>query len=949
MSRNPDEQSSGPSAPRQPPSKDSDMGIVKNLAPNKAELVKLALELYDKGFNVVPVGSWTEEDWKKRNFKRPLVKTWSHEGRVQREELEKLPANTTGLAIVGGPENPWRGEYWLILIDIDKPSVVDRSPTLRDLCRMHVSWMTGPRCPSCEGKDLEVVEFGRTFKCVKCNLTFTAEKARRGFGLMILVDREVGEKLGQTLRLGDVELLVKNYQLIPPSLHPTGLRYEWINKLDPDKPFYGIRYMLESELRALAKELGFELPVASVEKTDAEKQSEKSDGKAVAVRTEFRRRLSEQQVKRIVELLSPYYVEGHRDRIAFSLLGLLIKAGIDHESARRVVERLAVNNNDEEIRQRLYLVDWHYGKRVAERPVEELKGVSGLREELESVLREQGFGEDEIARRVSEVITELYTILSMNRIPHAAWLRRQGNMLKEWVYAGRQGVLVFKRRSSDSEPEMVIASTAVIKNVKRLKIIGLDVQNLYRVTLEGETRPVEGTVDEILAYIKQYYGVARGAEFAIERLIQFMAEEEESLYYSPGPWVVNGKLVYVREPGYTPDWKPWVTWSLPEDDISIELKREALEAVKKFVEAYKNPGKPSLVLSYAAIAPVAHFIKRILGIVFHMLIHGPEVTGKTVLIDLLKLIYGVDWQEPYPGSDYQARRLLATSTLPALLDEFTGLGDYERNRGVKEALDVLHRAATNELLKISGGHQYAGVFLAIRVSIAATNEDISMVPWQLDKWILVKISTDEMLDLNKARGYTPRTMRRDVVRALRYIGRELLEEVERLLPEIQGMRGLSREEIRVKLVELGYKAWVNLYRKYGLEPFPAPSPPETESEKEALKEQYREAFIAYVMTAKEGMMRDAKIYEYRESELGEAVLLDLNTHLAIVVEKRDGSKELLCKHSFVTRVAKYISDVYGLPKISGSRLIELIGLRKTCRRIAEADICNLYYLELKLP
>ena len=938
----------GPPAPRQPPSKDNDVEIVKNLAPSRDELEKLALELYDAGFNVIPVGPWTEEDWRKRNFKRPLVKTWGYDRRVQREELERLPASTTGLAIVGGPENPWRGEYWLILIDIDRPSVVDRSPTLRDLCRMHVCWMTGPRCPSCESKDLEVVEFGRTFRCVKCNMTFTVEEARRGYGLMVLVDREVGEKLGQTLRLGDVELLVKNYQLIPPSLHPSGLIYTWVNHLDPSKPFYGIRYMLESELRALAKELGFELPLASVEKTDIEKQFEESDGKTVATRTEFRR-LSEQQVKRIVELLSPYYIEGHRDRIVFSLLGLLIKAGVDCESARRVIECLAVNNNDEEIRQRLYLVDWHYGKRVAERPVEELKGVSGLREELESVLREQGFGEDEIARRVSEVVTELYTILSMNRVPHAAWLKRQGNMLKEWVYAGRQGVYIFKRRGVNQEPEMVIASTAVIKNVKRLKIVGLDVQNLYRVTLEGEARPIEGTVDEILAYIKQHYGIARGAEFAIERLVQFMAEEEESLYYSPGPWVVDGKLIYVRAPGYAPEWKLWVTWNPPEDDISIELKREALESVKKFVEAYKNPGKPSLVLSYAAIAPVAHFIKRVLGVAFHMLIHGPEVTGKTVLIDLLKLIYGVDWQEPYPGSDYQARRLLTTSTLPALLDEFTGLGDYERNRGVREALDVLHRAATVELLKISGGHQYAGVFLAIRVLIAATNEDVSMVPWQLDKWILVKISTDEMLDLNKARGYTPRTMRRDVARALRYIGRELLEEVEKLLPEIQGMRGLSREEIRVKLVELGYKAWVNLYRKYGLEPFPAPSPPETELEKEALREQYREAFIAYVMTAKEGMVRDLKINEYREGELGGAALLDLNTHLAIMVVKRDGSRELLCKHSFVTRVAKHISDVYGLPKISGSRLIELIGLRKTCRRIAEVDICNLYYLELKLP
>ena len=47
-----------------------------------------------------------------------------------------------------------------------------------------------------------------------------------------------------------------------------------------------------------------------------------------------------------------------------------------------------------------------------------------------------------------------------------------------------------------------------------------------------------------------------------------------------------------------------------------------------------------------------------------------------------------------------------------------------------------------------GGQQYGGYFLAIRVIIAATNSDISFVPWQLDKFIPVEISIDDGIDVS---------------------------------------------------------------------------------------------------------------------------------------------------------------------------------------------------------
>jgi len=256
---------------------------------------------------------------------------------------------------------------------------------------------------------------------------------------------------------------VRNYQLIPPSRHPTGVEYEWVRPVDFGSPNYGIYVLADAELERLLGELGI---TGGFAEAGAE-----AEGRPEEVRR-FGRRLSDEEIKGVRDLLLEYYVPGHRDKILFSLLGVLIKAGVDYESSRRLVELLATEANDEEARQRLYLVDYHYGKRVDAVGVERLRGVSGLREELEAVLRERGLSEDEVARRVSETLTQLYSTLGLTRVPHAAWLKRGGGTVLEWVYAGRQGVYLFKRRSSDDSPVIQIVSNAVIRRVREVRIRG---------------------------------------------------------------------------------------------------------------------------------------------------------------------------------------------------------------------------------------------------------------------------------------------------------------------------------------------------------------------------------------------------------------------------------------------------------------------------------------------
>ena len=565
------------------------------------------------------------------------------------------------------------------------------------------------------------------------------------------------------------------------------------------------------------------------------------------------------------------------------------------------------------------------------------------------MLREEGFDKKDIETNVSQALIDVYSTLDIGRIPFSAWLKKKGNEIIEWVYAGEEGIYHFKR--SKEELSIQIISDAKIKNVRNVKILGLDSYGLYRVYFRDMY--MTGSLEEIISFISKNYGIEYRYKYAIERLIQEIAEGEESLFYSVGPWVVDDKIVFVKEAGYTPSWKILNIWKIPEDDVDPEIKKKTLETIKKLVEAYKDPSKASLVLSYSAITPLAHYLRKILNIAFHMVIHGREGSGKSLLLDLLKEIFGIDWPEPFPKTDYQTRVLLSLSTLPAIVDE---LGEiiqgYEDKRESVEVIDILHRSSTQELLRVSGGYQYAGYFLAIRVLIGASNKDITLLPWQMDKFIFVKISKEEGIDLLKATGYTPRSMDPSIKKTLRYIGKELLIELEKLIPEINNLRNLSRDEIRKELVKLGYKAWTSLYKKYGLEPFPEPSEPETELEKESLEELYKDVFMTYITKILAGDIKDIDSNDILISQ--EVVLEDpsntgvldkLNRYEIIVINHKD-HREVIMKKSLLSKFIQYARKEYGLPEIGKGRLLETLGVRETTRTIAGKTIAHLIVIKI---
>jgi len=656
--------------------------------------------------------------------------------------------------------------------------------------------------------------------------------------------------------------------------------------------------------------------------------------------------IKDEKINTLFERVKEYAREGYREKIAYVLLDLFRKNNISYESGCKLVESfLTLDVEDSE---RLFkILDYVYGDEVSIENIDELKKISGLKEVIEEILREEGFDKKDVETNVSQALIDVYSTLDIGRIPFSAWLKKKGNEIIEWIYAGEEGVYHFKR--SKEELSIQIISDAKIKNVRNVRILGLDSHRLYRVYFRDIY--MTGSLEEIISFISKNYGIENRYKYAIERLIQEIAEGEESLFYSVGPWVVDDKIVFVKEAGYTPSWKILNIWKIPEDDVEPEIKKKTLEAIKKLVEAYNDPSKASLVLSYSAVTPLAHYIKKILNTVFHMIIHGREGSGKSLLLDLLKEIFGIDWPEPFPKTDYQTRVLLSLSTLPAIVDELGEIieGYREGKKESVEVLDILHRSSTQELLRVSGGYQYAGTFLAIRVLIGASNKDITLVPWQVDKFILVEISREEGIDISKAVGYTPRTMDPSIKKTLRYIGKELLIKLEELIPEINNLRNLSRNEIRKELVKIGYKAWTSLYRKYGLEPFPEPSEPETELEKENIEELYKDVFIMYVRKALEGLIKDIRISSYSSEVIEKTnstdVLRALERDGAIVVNY-DDKEEVICKPSFITKFKEYARREHGLPEMGWRKVAEMIGLTPTSRTIAGKTIKNVYVRDL---
>jgi hypothetical protein len=633
------------------------------------ELAKTALKLYEAGYNIVPVGP----------DKKPLA-GWSSRERMPLEELKRLLGRATGVAIVGGRSGYWGDIAYVMLVDVDDPSILDKASKLRELVESTVSWKTGPRCPRCYNKFLEVIEYGRKFKCsgehggkhVGCGLEFTAEEAARGLGAVVLADIDAVDKLlkGGTVRLGPVELLINNYQLVPPSLHPTGVRYEWIRKPDLSLPNHGLASVGEELLGELLEELR---RISGGSEAKAETPRGAPPGKL--------RELSDSDILEIKEALVEAYKPGVRQFIWLFLSGWAAKAGISPVSVAKILKMLYESCNDTDpLKTRASAIVYSYKKAgvdlepyarqleellgvkpyglESEVKEEEIKGKSGLQEILEEVLGEERaldvirlieerfgvaspFKGDSIVE-ILDYEKQVYAVANLRSLVVVRAVRRDGRLIyREKVFDGAPvRVVVYEApggRAGETEggrlAETIPAKYQVVWKTKAREnpiVVGPD-------TVDGvvERLKVEGLV--------YHPNLALGVLSAIlSGFVKRGRAEVKVEIDRPGFYIVD---VVDQERGAT-------TRRLVAVDYEIETPgrdelRESLLSLDELAENWFKPvlDRFSTAMKWWVLAPFSYAIKQ-LGTYMPGLYHyGPPNTRKTTINIVGMSMWSYNYQE----------------------------------------------------------------------------------------------------------------------------------------------------------------------------------------------------------------------------------------------------------------------------------------------------------------
>jgi hypothetical protein len=639
--------------------------------------------------------------------KRPLC-SWSSERRVPLEELERLLPKATGMAIVAGPENYWGdiGDY-LVIIDVDDPRARDKSPKLRWVLDNTVACKTGPRCPKCYNKHLEVLEPGRRFRC-RCGHEFTVGEAAWGYGALVLVSRELVKKClgGSTQRLGPVEIMVNTYQLIPPSLHPTGVRYEWIKPLDLSLPNHGLLTLEEEGLKQLLEELrslAGELKTQEARpKTQKPKDGVEAEPKtqhpreAVEARAEARpearvevgklRELQEHEILELVDALQPAYVPGVRQHIWLFLSGWAAKAGVSPVSIARVLKALYDKTGDSDsLKTRASAIVYSYrkagvdlepyAKRLEEllgvKPYglegeireEEIKGKSGLQEILEQVLGE------ERALDVIRTIEEIFGAASpykgdsvMELLDYEKQIYAVANLRKLVVVRAtrRDGKLAYKEKVFEGAPVRVIVYEAPGGRVSETESGRLveTVPVRYQVVWKARVRENRGVAERVVVVGPDT------VDGVVERL------RIEGLVYHPNlalgvlSAILNGFVkrgraevkVEMDRPGFyivnVADQERRVTRKLVAVDYEIELPgrdelREALLFLDELATVWFKPvlDKFSTAMKWWVLAPFSYAIKQLGAYMPGLYHYGPPNTRKTTINVIGMSLWGYSYQE----------------------------------------------------------------------------------------------------------------------------------------------------------------------------------------------------------------------------------------------------------------------------------------------------------------
>jgi len=101
---------------------------------------------------------------------------------------------------------------------------------------------------------------------------------------------------------------------------------------------------------------------------------------------EFNGTLPYNKRKALANFFSLFWIKNYRNKLNLALIGYLMKNDVCFEHTYEIVKQTCILANDEEIKKRLYDVEYHYSQRIQVKELEELVGFSGFIETVKEMI-----------------------------------------------------------------------------------------------------------------------------------------------------------------------------------------------------------------------------------------------------------------------------------------------------------------------------------------------------------------------------------------------------------------------------------------------------------------------------------------------------------------------------------------------------------------------------------
>jgi len=413
--------------------------------------------------------------------------------------------------------------------------------------------------------------------------------------------------------------------------------------------------------------------------------------------------LTESDISKISEVLSAYWISGHRNNLTLGLLGWLIKRDIDEDSAVKLIQVIATRAGDEELNNRVSEVRRHYNLvKNNEKNMNELTGKTKLVEEIQNIIKQQNptLSDEEARDRALAVINELEAVLGPRRTILVRTPYRTGTW---FVNDPRRGIVLLKERVDENRDMKRYRDYISDWYIRKILVVRSDEHYIYNVLFKNartkEKLVLSGQLDEVIKELRRIHGVKRSQVVSdavsaiISELIRRRVARLKRTAEVAGilPLENNVKLVRVGA----------LSRTLIPAEVDVEKAREALKLLEQIREHYEIE-KFDAVINWAAYAPASYALKILYNVKqIHLLQHGEKQTGKTTLARIITALYPVvtgnaEEIAEEGQSEYRLAWKLNITSLPLLEDEVQGISHKPA------LLGLLKRAATGDIVRWRG-------------------------------------------------------------------------------------------------------------------------------------------------------------------------------------------------------------------------------------------------------